>query len=197
MPSKTFFNLDIRKQKKLIHCSLLEFSKNSYSDVSINRIIKNAQISRGSFYMYFTDKEDLFMYIINSYNEKLSKIVRNNLSLYKGNLRLGFVSIYDDIMSVVGEFKYKGFFKNAFMFFDLNKNHYTNPVHTLYTEVKDIVDFSNIEYEDKEFLFAVFMQNLISNLAIALREENRGKNREYYLKKIDILCYGIYKKEDK
>ena len=147
--------------------------------------------------MYFTDKEDLFMYIINSYNEKLSKIVRNNLSLYKGNLRLAFISIYDDIMSVVGEFKYKGFFKNAFMFFDLNKNHYTNPVHTLYNEVKDIVDFSNIEYEDKEFLFAVFMQNLISNLAIALREENREKNREYYLKKIDILCYGIYKKEDK
>ena len=83
------------------------------------------------------------------------------------------------------------------MFFDLNKNHYTNPVHTLYNEVKDIVDFSNIEYEDKEFLFAVFMQNLISNLAIALREENREKIREYYLKKIDILCYGIYKKEDK
>ena len=55
MPSQTFLNLDSNKQKKLLDAAMNEFSRVSYTDASINQIIQNAGISRGSFYTYFVD----------------------------------------------------------------------------------------------------------------------------------------------
>ena len=61
MPSKTFLNLDSGKKSKLLEAAMHEFSNRGlYTEVSINQIIMNAGISRGSFYTYFTDKDDLF-----------------------------------------------------------------------------------------------------------------------------------------
>ena len=53
MPSDTFLRLNDDKKRKLLEASFKEFSLNNFNDVSINRIIKEAGISRGSFYMYF------------------------------------------------------------------------------------------------------------------------------------------------
>lgn len=46
MPSNTFFNLPAAKQEIIILSALKEFSKNAFSEVSINKIVKNAKISR-------------------------------------------------------------------------------------------------------------------------------------------------------
>ena len=64
MPSDTFLRLNDEKKKKLIDASFKEFSLYNFNDVSINRIIKEAGISRGSFYMYFADKKDLYFYLL-------------------------------------------------------------------------------------------------------------------------------------
>ena len=42
-----------------------EFSKSLFKDASINNIIKMANIPRGSFYMYFESKEDIYFYLLN------------------------------------------------------------------------------------------------------------------------------------
>ena len=60
MPSKTFLNLPEEKRQKLLKAATDEFSNTSFFDASINKIINNANISRGSFYMYFEGKEELF-----------------------------------------------------------------------------------------------------------------------------------------
>ena len=75
MPSKTFYNLSQEKQQKIIDASKKEFSNNLYQDVSLNQIIKNSNISRGSFYMYFTDKEDLYFYLLNEYKANFEKVI--------------------------------------------------------------------------------------------------------------------------
>ena len=49
MPTNTFFNLPIEKKKKIMNAAKSEFVEYSFYDASINRIIKNAGISRGSF----------------------------------------------------------------------------------------------------------------------------------------------------
>ena len=59
MPTNNFFNLPIEKKKKIMNAAKSEFVEYSFYDASINRIIKNAGISRGSFYMYFENKEDI------------------------------------------------------------------------------------------------------------------------------------------
>ena len=64
MPSSTFLNLAPEKQEKLLSAAVREFTERPYNEASINRIVREAGIPRGSFYMYFRDKEDLFRYLI-------------------------------------------------------------------------------------------------------------------------------------
>ena len=64
MPSDTFFHLPAEKRERLLAAARGEFARAAYEDASINRIIRQAGIPRGSFYMYFTDKEELFRYLL-------------------------------------------------------------------------------------------------------------------------------------
>ncbi|MCJ8288812.1 MAG: TetR/AcrR family transcriptional regulator [Crocinitomicaceae bacterium] len=72
MPSKTFFNLPSKKRELFIQVALKEFSENNFETASVNRIIKEVGISRGSVYQYFTDKLDLWLYL-KEFAEKTKK----------------------------------------------------------------------------------------------------------------------------
>lgn len=64
MPKKTFYNLPKDKKDRIIEASINEFSEHSYKTASINRIVKSANIAKGSFYQYFENKMDLYKYTI-------------------------------------------------------------------------------------------------------------------------------------
>lgn len=64
MPKPTFFNLPDDKRNLIISAAIDEFSKASYNTASINKICKESNIPKGSFYQYFTDKMDLYVYIM-------------------------------------------------------------------------------------------------------------------------------------
>lgn len=64
MPTILFQHLAEEKKEKIIKASMKEFSSCPYENASINAIIKDADISRGSFYQYFNGKEDLYLYIL-------------------------------------------------------------------------------------------------------------------------------------
>lgn len=64
MPKETFFNLPDDKRNLIISAAMDEFSKADYNTASINQICKKASIPKGSFYQYFTDKLDLYVYIM-------------------------------------------------------------------------------------------------------------------------------------
>ena len=64
MPSSTFLNLPAEKQEKLLEAATREFSHRPFNEASINQIIKEAGIPRGSFYMYFKNKEDIFLCLL-------------------------------------------------------------------------------------------------------------------------------------
>ena len=70
MPSKTFYNLSQEKQQKIIDASKKE----------------NSNISRGSFYMYFTDKEDLYFYLLNEYKANFERIIIKTLNDNNGEI---------------------------------------------------------------------------------------------------------------
>ena len=67
MPTKTFLNLPENKKNKIKEASRREFERVLLSDASINKIIKYADISRGIFYTYFKDIDDLYIYILNGF----------------------------------------------------------------------------------------------------------------------------------
>lgn len=64
MPKSTFFNLTDLRQDEILSAALDEFSKFSYQEASINRICKMAGVAKGSFYQYFEDKLDLYVYLM-------------------------------------------------------------------------------------------------------------------------------------
>ncbi|MGN1396313.1 MAG: TetR/AcrR family transcriptional regulator, partial [Lactococcus garvieae] len=86
MIKKTFYNLPEEKRQRIISAIMQEFASSSTEKVSINRIIKAANISRGSFYQYFEDKSDLLDYILSNWKDRLQTCFKRNLEKYNGKL---------------------------------------------------------------------------------------------------------------
>jgi len=70
MASQTFHNLEQKKKQSIIDAAILEFSSTIPDHINIQNIIKQAKIPRGSFYQYFKNKEDLYIYIFKYIGQK-------------------------------------------------------------------------------------------------------------------------------
>lgn len=95
MPSNTFLNLPADKQTRLMDAASREFSAKPYNEVSINKIIQDAGIPRGSFYMYFQDKEELFRYLVHGYVEQLLMVLEESLLRQGGDLFAALRTLLD------------------------------------------------------------------------------------------------------
>ena len=193
MPSKTFLNLPEEKRQKLLKAATDEFSNTSFFDASINKIINNANISRGSFYMYFEGKEELFEYILDSYSSNLIEIVKKELINSNGDLRESFINLYDELLIRISKIKYKIFFRNVFLFLNLKREKIENKGKILFEEVKSYISTYNIKNADLNFVFLVLMHNLFFCIADALCTGKKEETKNVYLKKLDMICYGFYK----
>lgn len=64
MPKQTFLNLSEEKRRTVINAAIEEFAAYGLENASTNRIVANSGIAKGSFYQYFEDKQDVFMYLL-------------------------------------------------------------------------------------------------------------------------------------
>jgi AcrR family transcriptional regulator len=64
MPKQTFLNLPEEKRQAVVNAATDEFADYGFEASSINRIVANSGISKGSFYQYFEDKMDVFKYLL-------------------------------------------------------------------------------------------------------------------------------------
>jgi AcrR family transcriptional regulator len=60
MPRQRFLNLPIDARSRLLDLAMKEFAERGFDDASLNEILSRAGISKGAYYYYFDDKEDLF-----------------------------------------------------------------------------------------------------------------------------------------
>jgi AcrR family transcriptional regulator len=73
MPKATFFNLPEKKREMILQAAVDEFALHPFEQASINRIVERAGIAKGSFYQYFENKKDLFIYLLDEITrEKLA-----------------------------------------------------------------------------------------------------------------------------
>jgi len=81
MPKDTFFNLPEDKRKLICNVAIDEFAEYSFDQASVNRIVAKSGIAKGSFYQYFEDKKDLFLYLVQLAAEEkanfISPLMRN------------------------------------------------------------------------------------------------------------------------
>ena len=97
MPTETFFRLPEAKRETLLRCARQEFARVPYPDASINRIIRAAGIPRGSFYMYFADKADLFLHLMDQFVDTFTQTVCRLLEEEDGALFPAFRRLFDHL----------------------------------------------------------------------------------------------------
>lgn len=75
MPTDTFNNLPKEKRNHIMHTAFEEFAENSYHAASISKIVRKSDISKGSFYQYFDNKQAFYRYLVETAtDEKLNTI---------------------------------------------------------------------------------------------------------------------------
>ena len=79
MPTERFMRLPKEKIEAIRAAAAKEFMRVAPEEVSINRIVHDADISRGSFYTYFEDKQDLLKWLICNQAEQHFNIVHQRL----------------------------------------------------------------------------------------------------------------------
>ncbi|MCP4501123.1 MAG: TetR/AcrR family transcriptional regulator [Deltaproteobacteria bacterium] len=64
MPKETFFNLPDDKRKRIIDAACKEFAERGYTQGSLDVIAAAAKVSKGSLYQYFSNKLELYSWLL-------------------------------------------------------------------------------------------------------------------------------------
>lgn len=97
MCTETFLRLPEEKRNRFLEAAWGEFTRVKFSDTSINQIVRNAGIPRGSFYQYFADKEDLFAYLLQDVREQFVQLFARLLEDNGGDIFQMQLAAYDYI----------------------------------------------------------------------------------------------------
>jgi AcrR family transcriptional regulator len=83
MARPRFDNLPLERRRAILSVAEAEFAAHGYTGASLNRIIKDAGLSKGVFYYYFDDKADLATTVFNE-AARASLAAIDSLSLPEG-----------------------------------------------------------------------------------------------------------------
>lgn len=98
MPTETFYKLNKEKQNTILFAIKKEFSTAELKDISVNKIVEDSKIAKGSFYQYFKDKDDAILYILKEFVETKKKDIQKVLEKNKGDIFKSALFIFDDIV---------------------------------------------------------------------------------------------------
>lgn len=100
MPKDTFYHLPEDKKKRILDAAEEELIRVPISEMSINKIIQSAEISRGSFYQYFEDKHDLVMYMLTDYIEAMKEGIAKSMDMYQGDIFEATMHILQEVVKL-------------------------------------------------------------------------------------------------
>ena len=92
------------RKRELLEAALNEFIEKSYEEASLNNIIKNAGISKGTFYYHFRDKEALYLSLLQDAVDAKLEFLERKLKNY----------IHDENLNVFENLKLQARFGVAF-----------------------------------------------------------------------------------
>ncbi len=203
--SPTFLNLSEEKKERIINAALEEFSLQSFSDASITNIVKKAEISRGSFYQYFGNKENLYNYLVHHLYTIHRGDLLNILIQNSGNLYDSLLSFFNSYIDELVHSNYFSFYKNTFLYV----NHHLIGKDGIFSlsnqsssrekqqQFIDVIDMSGVKTDSgKEILEYIYfmvttihhmiIDGFVNNLSV---EEIKDKSS----RAVDWLYYGINK----
>lgn len=203
MIKKTFYNLPYEKRKRITDAVIKEFMERPNEKVSINRIIKTAEISRGSFYQYFDDKVDLIEIITKTMFEESSNKAKEILKLSCGDLFVMYIKMFDYFGDYSSQKQTMKIMRNIVDSFKANDDLVSEYLKSRFNmaltnnEIYTMVDRQNLKFQDNESVKCLIeiltqvLKNAIFDVFVA--GSDREEVRERLIKKIDIIKQGAVK----
>ncbi|CCQ95313.1 hypothetical protein CULT_250006 [[Clostridium] ultunense Esp] len=201
MPKVNFHKLDNSKKEKIIDAAYTEFLeyKHNYKKASVKRISKAADISIGSFYEYFYDKDDLFLYLIKKIiSKKHDHVFTENNTLKENFLRLAKISEDDSLLGnkereLLNILLYDNEdIKRKFYFNYAIDNLMELNTEKLYKDKEKGLIHDFIDLEFASFLFTTIEYNIIRYFQLK-NITDHGERQKIAENFIELIFKGIYK----
>jgi AcrR family transcriptional regulator len=211
MPSQTFYNLPEPKKKRIIAGAMKEFSQKSLNEASISNIVKNAEISRGSFYQYFEDKKDLYFFLIGKFQHNYRRLMLKCFKENDGDFYEGYREFGKKYIKYIRESEKFGFFENMYlhMNYQINQEAGANMVYKQARQKKRkvpkgerIVDAVNHDHlivdSDEEIIDILrYILNLLNDTIMEgfWKELTIEETQELFVKRLGWISYGVLKEK--
>ena len=202
MPKQTYNNLPKDKKERIFNAGVLEFSYHDVNEASVNTIVRIANISKGSFYQYFEDKNDYYWYIVMEivYGQvgKYEELLKKN----KGDFFKTEEDLFVLLLNMFDDKRYKNIVRNVYKtnYLDL-KARISSRASMIYINMYDLLisyGFKGFNIRSKEDFIVVFdmVRNISNNAIMAMISDGLSKTatRELYNSQLEMLGKGIYKK---
>ena len=205
MPTSTFFHLPEEKRERLIAAIRDEFSRVSFDEVSINKIVHAAEIPRGSFYQYFIDKNDMLDFILIDYKKEMLKQIKQCLQANDGDIFNMFYDILQYTIDFTTGESGNNFCKNLFADIKVNTDFYLKMPQNAdeLEEVKELEPYINMDILDLrgdndfgnmlQILFSVCRD---STVEVFLNLSDCDNIKQKYKKKLELLKRGFTKNKE-
>lgn len=201
MIKATFCNLPEGKKQRVLNAIIKEFASADNDKVSINRIIKDANISRGSFYQYFDDKLDLVEVVIRYFIDLSIEDVHRAVAVSDGDIFYTFECVFDVIASFAEDEEKKSVIKmllcNARATNNLISDYMVKRFKGIDSLLKTNKSFSNKGYafsqmEDMRYLQQILISVLKDEmLKFYLYDSELSAVKARYLRKLYIIKQGV------
>lgn len=199
MPTETFFRLPQQKRERLMRAVNAELARVPFSALSINRIIREADISRGSYYQYFRDRDDLYEYLLAGYRACMQQSAEQTLLNQRGDVFLTVLAGFDESVRFARVSDNITVMQHLFSFRQppdfLKHQGASGAPYTLLIDNLPLIDRSKLNCESDEDLMHI-LEILLSQLALALTElfrspQDAPAQRARLQRKLELLKRGL------
>lgn len=180
------------RRQEVIDAALKEFSDKGYKGASLNNILKEAQISKGTFYYHFKNKEDLYFFLIEILIEEKKRFMKDRIkpedfnedifTIFKLQAKLGVEFAINNPQ--INDFA-KSFIKEREnLIYEKALERYNFKDDTL---VKSLINNAYTRGEIRNDIPKEFVERLIGHLFTNLVELTGALNVEDYEEQINFL----------
>jgi len=200
MPTKQFFNLAEEKRNILLRATIDELNRVPINDFSINQVVKNAGIARGSFYIYFENVQDIIEYVMKEYKNKLSENMLKTLKKNNGDIFETYKEIFIWIIDFIGSEENTNMKQNIMYCLvnnlnNSNVNKCREEQQIFITELNENIDKELLNISDsKEIYLVLDILNSISKNSIeeiVILKEDKNNIVKRYIDKIELVKKGL------
>lgn len=209
MPTERFYRLPEEKKQTIREAAIKEFARVPFEKASINQIIQNADISRGSFYTYFADKQDVVSFIFEDSKVQMNRLCSESLEESGGDYFKMLKDLFESFVEKLQETKdMLDMVRNIFSYQEnANVMGFGSAPDSMMEDGEDLgmnlllrrINTENWRIQSPED-FGPLMTLGMASLMVALSQyykcpEKLEQIRVWYDKKLEILRWGVYARE--